>query len=378
VWPRPGAGKGDVFGMIRFRGLAAGLVLALAAASPSPAADIPCRGLSGQDLDAEWAMHLGKEAADGFRGDVRVLENGTTLFHGRYGESPRDTLEHAFWIGSITKTFTAVTVLRLVEEGKLALDTPLGTYVPELPKQWAGVTLHHLLGHRAGFPDNYPADGIADRAEAIRRLVNQHPIKPVGEFQYSNDGYALLGILVEMASGQTFEAAVSERILVPAEMRETGFWGAQADSIPVAPPHEPARAKRMRPTIWKDGRAVANYGYKGSGGMWSTTEDLARFAAAFRDGQLVSPDHVTLMTTSKKAEPPREGNSYGYGWALTMHEGRTVSFWHGGNEDWQGHNGYLRVDNTGRMYAILSNSGDVDGEGWSHRIVAGLEACDDR
>jgi CubicO group peptidase (beta-lactamase class C family) len=356
-----------------------GLVVAtLVVACGALAADVPCRGRTGQDRLARWTTHLQAEAADGFRGDVRVVQGDSTLFHGRYAGSSSDSTDGAFWIGSITKTFTAVTIVRLVEEGKLALDAPLGTYLADVPERWRGVTIHHLLGHRAGFPDNYPADGIADRAEAIRRLLDQEPVKPPGQFQYSNDGYALLGILVELASGQSFEAAVRERILVPARLTHTGFWGAQVDSIPVAPPDEPARAKRMRPTIWKEGRSVANYGYRGSGGMWSTTEDLARYVAAFHAGRLVSPANVTLMTTSKKADPPREGTSYGYGWGLTLHEGRTTSFWHGGNEDWQGHNGYLRRDDDGRTYAILSDSGDVDGEGWSHRIMAGLEACDDQ
>ena len=152
-----------------------------------------------------------------------------------------------------------------------------------------------------------------------------------------------------------------------------GFWGQQVDTIPVAPPADPVRARTTRPVIWKSDRSVANYGYRGSTGIFATPDDLFRFAAAFRAGRLVSADNVTSMITSKKADIGPEATSYGYGWAVQLRGGKTAEFWHGGNEDWLGHNAMLKVVGE-RTYVILCNSGDVDGEGWSHRIEAGLRS----
>jgi hypothetical protein len=82
------------------------------------------------------------------------------------------------------------------------------------------------------------------------------------------------------------------------------------------------------------------------------------------------------MIASKNPSIGPDATSYGYGWALKLSGGRLAEYWHGGNEDWLGHNGILKIVGD-RTCIVLSNSGDFDSEGWSHRIEEGLRNCED-
>jgi CubicO group peptidase (beta-lactamase class C family) len=348
----------------------------LSAVACSHRAPIHCRATAGGTEAERWQDHLGREAAEGFSGAVCVAEGVEVVLSAEYGGAERDGGPTAFWIASISKAITAAAVLHLVEAGKLALHEPLSEYLDGVPDRWKAVSVHHLLGHRSGFGHHYAADGIADRQEALRALLAQEPVKPLGQFEYSNDGYTLLAILIETRSGETFESYVRSRIFGPARMEHAGFWGDEPNPSPVAPPADSIRAGKMSPRIWRHGRSVSNWGYRGATGIYATPEDLYRFITALRRGILLQEETVAEMLSSKNPAIGPDAQTYGYGMALRLRAGRVVEYFHGGNEDWLGHNGMLDVLGD-RIYVILTNCGDLGSESWAHRIEAGLKACAD-
>jgi CubicO group peptidase (beta-lactamase class C family) len=193
-----------------------------------------------------------------------------------------ETLFHA---ASITKTLTATAVLRLVERGALALDAPVRTYLPDLrladEDVAARVTLAHLLTHTAGWPEPrnagpWPHTGPGDDALArfVATLADLPQERPLGtHWAYSNHSHALLGRVIEVATRQTYEAALSDLVLAPLGMTRSCFFLAEAITHRVAASHltRPAGPAVARP--WWGTRAA-----NPAGGLLSTARDLLRFA----------------------------------------------------------------------------------------------------
>jgi CubicO group peptidase (beta-lactamase class C family) len=361
--------------MSRRLGLA--IVAAFASAIPmtgSPALDGQAAPMACQSSNADqverWREHIAAEASRGFSGTVLVADGPATVFAQAYGATSWST---RFWIASISKALTATAVMRLVDDGRLRLDAPIGAYLDGVPPAWAHVTAHHLLSHRAGLPHAYAADRIADRREALRALLSAKSVTPLGAFAYSNDGYNVLAIVLEVVSGRTFEDAMRQFVFEPAGMAGAGLWGFEPAGG-VAPPARGAAAGRRSAEYWRSGHSIATWGFRGATGICATAEDLLRFVTAFRDGRLVRPETVRQMLASKNPNFGPSGQTYGYGWALRLQNGAVDEYWHAGNEDWLGHTGVMHVAGK-RTSVILSNSGDVQSESWAHRIEQGLAAC---
>jgi len=150
-----------------------------------------------------------------------------------------------FQIGSTTKTFTGTVAMRLVEAGKLDLDAPLRTYLPELRLRDEGVaarvTLRHLFNHTGGWLGDYfddTGDGDDALATIVARMAELPQFTPLGAFaSYNNAGFYLAGRVIEAVTGQTYEAAVREMILEPLGMAESFFFAADCISRRVAVGH---------------------------------------------------------------------------------------------------------------------------------------------
>jgi CubicO group peptidase (beta-lactamase class C family) len=164
-----------------------------------------------------------------------------------------------FRVASITKPIVAATAMRLVEEGRLALDEPLsGLRLP-----WDGITLRHLLSHQAGLATGWPEplEEYGEGEDALERLAEATavggPVGPGRLFTYANPGYWLTGALIQRAAGVPFEDAVRQLVLAPLGMERTGFLPSEP-SVPSSLPYPRAR----RP----------------AGGLYSCVGDLMRFA----------------------------------------------------------------------------------------------------
>src|SRR5690348_4643159 len=174
----------------------------------------------------------------GFSGVVSVDRAGTTEFAGAYGLAHRglavpNTVDTRFMIASGTKGFTALTVMGLVADGRLTLDTTARSVLgADLPLVDDAVTVEHLLGHRSGIGEFYPEGAaITDYTmpgrsqdlldtEQYLPVLDGHPqvFEPGTRFEYSNSGYVLLGLIAERVSGIPFHDLVVKRVCEPAGM----------------------------------------------------------------------------------------------------------------------------------------------------------------
>ena len=203
------------------------------------------------------------------------------------------TPDTQYRIGSITKTFTAAAVLQLRDEGALALDEPLATFVPELGDRRA--TVRSVLSHTSGLQREPPGSRwepmvSPTRDELIARLGEvQDVLEPGDAWHYSNLGFALLGEAVERVSGRPYQDYVDERLLGPVGLGRTTWHAAE----PAATGHyvEPWSDR------WHEERVVDLGGDAPSGQLWSTTGDLARWAGFLKgpDPEVLRPESADQM-----------------------------------------------------------------------------------
>lgn len=241
-------------------------------------------------------------------------------------ESSTDT---QYRIGSLTKTFVAVTVMRLRDEGTLDLSDPVAKHLPDV--RIGMVTIRQLLSHTAGLAAEPPAPWwertSGDLRPTLADVLGEQPVRhPAGQrYHYSNPGYALLGALVEQRRGRPWGEVVAEEVLAPLEMHRTSLAA-----------QEPfARGWAVHP--WADvllPEEVHETGRLGPAGqLWSTVQDLCKFAAFLTDGahDVLSAATLAEMRTPHAA-PAIEtwDSSYGLG-VQTYRSGTRILVGHTGS-----------------------------------------------
>src|SRR5215831_6006600 len=171
-----------------------------------------------------------------FMGTVLVAEDGKVLLDKGYGFANLEwqvpnTPTTKFRLGSITKQFTAASVLLLEERGKLKTDDPVKKYMPDAPVAWDKITIFHLLTHTSGIPNFTGFPDYATRqlqAMTPQQLVDWFRDKPLEfdpgtKWNYSNSGYVLLGYLIEKISGQSYADFVQQNIFTALGMKDSGY-----------------------------------------------------------------------------------------------------------------------------------------------------------
>lgn len=278
-----------------------------------------------------------------------------------------DTL---FQIGSITKTFLATAVMRLVEQGRLSLDTPLRTYLPDLrlsdEKVAARVSMRHLLTHTGGWVGDYFNDyGFGD--EALARMVSQlaslPQLTPLGEvYSYNNSGFYLAGRVIEVVTGQTFETAMRELLFEPLGLAHSFFFPHEVMTHRFVVGHRVVNGQAEVARPWAVGRVIHT-----AGGIVSTVGDLLRYARLHLGAEphLLSAPALAEMHTPQR--PSTGPSSIGLSWSLTPLNGLTL-LRHGGAT--KGQTADLRIVPEAQFaLATLTNSD----EGSSlYAITAGL------
>jgi CubicO group peptidase (beta-lactamase class C family) len=259
-----------------------------------------------------------------FMGAVLVAKGDRLLINEGYGfadlewNSP-NTPHTRFRIASITKQFTAAAILLLQERGKLRVDLPLKTYLPDTPPAWSEITIFNLLTHTSGIPDFIR---LADfrkfmtlplQPEQIIAKIRDKPLDfpPGSERAYSNSGYVLLGLVIEKLSGESYAQFVKENLLDPLGMRDSGY-DTHAAVIDW-------RASGY--TYGPDGFKNAPYFDMNipfaAGGLYSTTGDLLRWERALFGGKILSQASLEQMTTPFK-------ENYGFGVVIRTIDGDKV------------------------------------------------------
>lgn len=302
-------------------------------------------------------------AEKGFSGAVLIAKNKKILLNQGYGfadlSKKLPTKNNTkFYIASITKQFTASAILKLQEQGKLNVADLISKFFKDVPPDKQAITIHHLLTHTAGLGQNYAADGITNRDEAIKAVLKQPLKNAVGEkFGYTNDDYNLLAAIVEIASGQTFENFLCQNLLKPAKMSETGFWGEKNQVI--------AEPKQKI----SDDVKMPNWGFRGATGIFSTVGDLYKWQQAlFADKILTKVSREKLLTPNNQTSR----GMHAYGWFISKLPNGLETIWTAGYEDF-GHNGMIKTYSDGTVIIVLTNSGDIDKKAARDVVIEGLE-----
>jgi CubicO group peptidase (beta-lactamase class C family) len=278
-------------------------------------------------------------AAGQFAGALRVAHNGHRVFDYVSGQADRErgvanTLDTLFRIGSMNKMFTAVSILQLVEAGKIDLDVPIATYLPHYPNKdlASRVTVKHLLTHTGGTGDFFGPKFNQHRLELCEHsdyleLFGTRAVAftPGERFAYSNYGYLLLGAIIEAVTGQSYYHYVQGHIYAPAGMRASASLP-EAVEVPGRSIGYTAQNPGSNGVLQPNTDTLPCRGTSAGGG-YSTVGDLIRFSEALRTGKLVSPQLLEEATKSQVATGP--GANYGYGFGLSQVNG-TRAFGHSG------------------------------------------------
>lgn len=268
---------------------------------------------------------------------VAVVHDGKPVWSHGFGIADLEndvpaTTKTVYRIASITRMVTAVAVLRLVQDGKLDLHASVRDYVPELPDKGERITLEQLLAHLSGIRPCRSRDELFNR-KSYRRLIDaivpfkDDPLvaKPGERFLNTPYGYTLLGLVIERVTGTEYGKYLKKTIFEPLDMTATGV-----EDLAAIVPH------RARGYILRKDQTVRNSAFVDlsahvpADGLVSTVDDLARFAAAFMDGKLLSPPFTKLMMTEYRTAAG-EPTHYGLGCFVREEHGRRI-VGHGG---WQ-------------------------------------------
>ena len=310
-----------------------------------------------EQLRQQIDMYMqGLVAADRFSGVVLVAKNGTSIFQHAYGMADKEQgisneLSTHFDIGSVGKMFTAVAIAQLAENGKLAFDAPISTYLPEYPAAIAQqVTIDQLLTHRSGIVDCFadlkrikPVLNSRDPQRDYLALFMDEPLRftPGTRFEYSNSNYILLGAIIERVSGERYADYVQKHIFAPAGMNETSVTGEGIESTLRAHRYtEVSDDEVLQPGDRHLGDHLAPAVGSAAGGSYAAAADLLAFDRALRTNKLLTPDSTRLLLTDR-VDYARPGYRYGY----------DVIFRKTGNEQIAGHSGgFPGVDAQFDMY----------------------------
>ena len=266
---------------------------------------------------------------------IAIVQDGTVVYARGYGERdlnpklPADAQTH-YEIGSITKQFTAAAILQLKEAGKVRLDAPVATYLPNVPHA-KEITVRELLTHTSGLPDYISvrnAETLAGTPITFDQLiarVAKEPLQfaPGAGWAYSSTNYLVLGRIVEVASGESWEHYVQQHLFVPAGMTETSTIA-----------QEPQLSDMARGYSITNGSIVASpplaESWAGAaGGIVSTAGDLAKWGAALANGTIISKADYQLLVTPAQL-PDGTNSEYGFGMSIDTFEGEP-RIWHNGN-----------------------------------------------
>jgi CubicO group peptidase (beta-lactamase class C family) len=307
-----------------------------------------------------FAAALRADATAGrFSGAVLVARNGDTVLDAGYGLADRatraaNTPQTRFCIASIGKLFTAVAIGQLAERGRLAFDAPVGDYLTGLPASIAGhVTIGELLDMTAGLGNTVlgqasPPRTIAGMVALIARERLQ--FTPGTKFSYSNDDYILLGAVVQRLSGQSYADYLRQHILGPAGMTDTGYAVYTPARVPAMAHGYALTGSNL--TDISEQPQIANP----SGGAYSTTGDLLKFAEALVGHRLLNPAMTAAILTPRVNSPQPGGpavDEYTYGFAYQQVNGVTLVGHNGGTPGYEG-----QIDiypGSGYVVVVLTN-----------------------
>lgn len=307
-----------------------------------------------------------------FSGSVLVAQRGQVLLSKGYSMANWDTLtpntpDTRFYLASLTKAFTAMSLLILQDQGKLHVQDHLCAYIANCPPPWQSLSIQELLTHTSGIAQ--PPDAQLSFASPAAWIASFDTLPlqftPGGEFQYCSTCYQILAYVVQQVSGMPYEQFVQQMILNPLGMSETGFDVTRYYAPGMgASGYESWRVKAVPAGF----QTAPQWSFLfGSGLLYSNVKDLYRWDQALYTTKLVSQPTLDLMFTPHVNATLFPNTAYGYGWFISQTGQGHRLIWHYGLID--GFRNYFgRAVDDDVTVIILSNLSTLDAIALGHRI----------
>lgn len=311
-----------------------------------------------------------------FEGVVLIARKNEILFEKAYGLANREknilnSINTVFDIGSVTKVFTAMAILKLYEQGKLTLTDELSKHFEHVPADKLDITIAQLLTHSSGLPSTEEEDYEPITKMPFLQRAFSKPLlfKPGSAYEYSNIGFSLLGMIIEQVSGLTYEHYLKQTIFDPAGMTQTGYrlpnWVSDQIAIGYFGIAEATENFSMLGKMFNLGDPLGKpnelpwdvdgpyWNLKANGGLLSTAVDLYKLHQALQNGRILSKATLDLMYAKYLPEEKNGETFRGYGWLvadtdlgkLVAHNGSNAVFY---SDYWR-----LLEDNT--VLILLTN-----------------------
>ena len=324
-----------------------------------------------QQIDALMHDYTG----DAPGASVLVLRDGAALVRRSYGMADREaqataTPQTNYRLASVSKQFTAASILLLAEDGRLHLDDKVRDWLPTLPQVADPITIRHLLTHTSGLIDYEDVMEAPDKSPAGTRQVHDADVLKLLEsqdrtyfapgtgYRYSNSGYALLSIIVERASNQRYADFLRERIFRPLGMDRTVAYESGISEV-----SNRAYGYSFENGAWVRTDQSTTSAVLGDGGIYSSIDDLARWDAALYDERLLKSTSLQQAFSPATATDDPEVR-YGFGWRITgetlWHSGETIGF----------RNVIVRYPQRHVTVVVLSNRDDPEPYDLAKQIAA--------
>ena len=281
--------------------------------------------------------YLKQSELNGFSGAVLVAKNNTIIINKGLGFANKENnivnnSNTVYDICSVSKQFTGAAIVKLAEDNKLKLDSSISTYFDDLPDDKKDITIHQLLTHTAGF-----GHGSTDDFDLITRDIyfsnlfqEKLLFTPGSEYSYSNSGYSILGRIIELVSGQDYEAYLNKNLFQPSGMKQTGYLLPDWDNTTVA--------NEYLLNVSNEGSHIAQYKQDGeiartvlaNGGVHSTNNDMYKWYQALKTNKILSQESFEILTKPYVSEYEDESSHYAYGWAIYTSKRDTKVITHNG------------------------------------------------
>ena len=313
-----------------------------------------------EDIDAFLKSKMQQRNIPGMQ--LAIVKNGEIVKLGNYGlanlqDSIPITENTVFILNSITKAFTGVAIMQLVEAGKLNLALPVSTYLYDLPDAWKSVTILQLLSHTSGIPDivDEETDLIDKGEEASWKKVQTLPIdfKPGEKFSYNQTNYLLLGRIIDKLSGMPFTEFITKEQLLKTKMTRTaeaGFGGSRDIIANVAREYRYTKGKLTNMFFWLPPSLQT------AAGMSSNAKEIANWVIALQNKQLLKEASLASLWSPARLNNGKTGgfsgllNGYSVGWPIAARAEHPAAAAVGGNRS-----AVFVYPNDGLAIIVLTN-----------------------
>ncbi len=284
-----------------------------------------------------------------FSGSVLVAQKGKIIYRGAFGLSnletnTKNTINSKYFIGSITKLYTAVAILQLIEKKQIHFTDKLSKWLPEINNS-EKITIHHLLTHQSGLVRDSKQDYDAEVTYQERLFSVKNDslrFQPGEKERYSSVGFYALTYILETVSGMPFEDYFDKYIFTPAEMQNTGVKKSKNQSIDNLSQGIGSAVDAYGVTDIGPARYFDSYSFAGGGSLYSTIDDMYAFFTALESGKLLSYNTVRMMKLKWPVEKPNKRTRlyHSYGWEIYDYSNEERPF--------------LMIDYAGKIYGYKS------------------------